>query len=54
MEVLTDKGRGDYATAKEYYDGRNKIAHGGEWEAQFFIPDVAQAMHDLVKRFVRT
>jgi len=51
VEVLTDKGRNDYARAKEYYDGRNTIAHGGDWEAQFVVPNVAQTMHDLVQRF---
>jgi len=53
VEVLTDKGRVDYATAKQYYDGRNRIAHGEDWETQFFVPDVAQTMHHLVRRFVR-
>jgi hypothetical protein len=51
VEVLTDKGRSDYATIKGFYDGRNTIAHGGVWEAQFFVPNVAQNMTDLVQRF---
>lgn len=52
VEVLTDKGRQDYAIIKEYYDGRNTIAHGGVWQAQFFVPSVAQTMNDLLQRFV--
>jgi hypothetical protein len=52
MEVLTDKGRKDYATAKQYYEGRNTIAHGQDWEVQFFLPAVAQNMHELVQRWV--
>ncbi|MDP4022393.1 hypothetical protein Q8W71_07150 [Methylobacterium sp. NEAU 140] len=54
VEVLTDKGRGDYATSKQYYEGRNAIAHGAIWEAQFFVPDVARTMHHLANRFVTT
>lgn len=52
LEVLTDKGRQDYATSKQYYDGRNTIAHGSDWEAQFFIPNVAQTLHEMVARFM--
>lgn len=52
VEVLTDKGRQDYAAIKEYYDDRNKIAHGGVWQAQYFVPNVAQTMNDLLQRFV--
>ncbi len=48
VEVLTDKGRVDYATAKQHYDGRNRIAHDEDWKVQFFVPDVAQTMHHLV------
>jgi hypothetical protein len=51
VEVLTDQGRQDYAAIKEYYDGRNDIAHGGVWEAQFFVPSVAQSMSDQVRQF---
>jgi hypothetical protein len=51
VEVLTDKGQQHYAEIKEYYDGRNDIAHGGVWEAQFFVPSVAQSMSDLVRQF---
>lgn len=51
VEVLTDKGRQDYATIKGYYDGRNAIAHGGTWNAQFFVPQIAQTMSDLAQRF---
>jgi len=51
VEVLTDKGRQDYRTVKEYYEGRNTIAHGGMWQAQFVVPNVAQTMNDLVQRF---
>lgn len=51
VEVLTDKGRQHYAAIKEYYDGRNDIAHGGVWEAQFLVPNVAQSMSDLVRQF---
>jgi hypothetical protein len=52
VEILTDKGRQDYAIAKQYYDGRNTIAHGGILQDQFFVPSIAQTMHDLVERFV--
>jgi hypothetical protein len=54
VEVLTDKGRRDYAAIREYYDGRNTIAHGGVWEAQFFVPNVAQSMNDVSQRFVKS
>jgi hypothetical protein len=54
VEVLTDKGRQDYATIREYYDGRNTIAYGGVWQAQFFVPNVAQTMNDVLQRFVTT
>jgi hypothetical protein len=54
VEVLTDKGRNDYAKTKEYYDGRNTIAHGRDWEEQFFVPTVAQNMDEIVQRFVTT
>jgi hypothetical protein len=52
VEVLTDKGHRDYAMIREYYEGRNTIAHGGVWQAQFFVPHIAQTMHDLFNRFV--
>jgi hypothetical protein len=52
MEVLTDKGRNDYAAAREYYEGRNTIAHGQDWEAQFFLPNVAQKMDEIAQRWV--
>jgi hypothetical protein len=51
VEVLTEKGRQDYTTIKDYYGGRNTIAHGGVWQVQFFIPNVAQTMNDLLQRF---
>jgi hypothetical protein len=53
MEVLTDKGRNDYATAKQYYEGRNTIAHGQDWEVQFFLPTVAQVMDEIAQRWMR-
>jgi hypothetical protein len=53
MEVLTDKGRNDYATARQYYEGRNTIAHGQDWEVQFFLPTVAQNMDEIAQRWVR-
>jgi len=54
VEVLTDKGRPDYATIKRYYDGRNTIAHGRVWDEEFSVPAVAQDMTGLVGRFART
>jgi hypothetical protein len=51
VEVLTDKGRQDYATVRRYYEGRNTIAHGQVWDEQFSVPAVAQDMTDLVGRF---
>jgi hypothetical protein len=54
VEILTDKGRPDYAVIKRYYDGRNTIAHGRGWDEQFWVPTVAQDMADLVGRFART
>ncbi len=54
VEVLTDKGRTDYAQIKQYYDERNKIAHGGVWQSQFYIPNVAQTMTDIVTQFTVT
>ncbi len=53
VEILTDKGRPDYATIKRYYDGRNTIAHGRVWDEEFSVPAVAQDMTDLVGRFAR-
>ena len=53
-EVLLDKGRQDYATIKGYYDGRNTIAHGGFWDEQFFVPNVAMEMDAIVQRFSTT
>jgi hypothetical protein len=50
-EVLMDKGRQDYATVKEYYEGRNAIAHGGALLDQVLVPSVAQTMAELVQRF---
>jgi len=51
VEVLTDKSRGNYQTVKEYYDGRNEVAHGGTWEEQFVIPAVAQRMEEICGLF---
>ena len=51
VEVLTDKGRTDYARAKEFYDGRTSLLTR-LLAVQFFLPDVAQRMHDMVRRFV--
>jgi hypothetical protein len=51
VEVLTDKGGQDYAAIQDYYRGRNTIAHGGAWQAQFFIPDIAETMNGLLLRF---
>src|SRR5262245_33904012 len=51
VEVLTDKSRQDYATIKEYYDGRNDVAHGGIWSEQFFIPAIAQTMDRICATF---
>ena len=52
VEVLTDKSKHDYATIKTCYEGRNTIAHGGEWEVEFFVPNVAQTMNDVSQRLV--
>jgi hypothetical protein len=54
VEVLTDKGRPDYAAIKRYYDGCNTIAHGRVWDEEFSVPAVAQDMTGLVGRFART
>lgn len=51
VEVLTDKSRADYATIKEYYDGRNEVAHGGTWSEQFVIPAIARRMDALCGLF---
>jgi hypothetical protein len=51
VEVLTDKSRADYATVKEYYDGRNEVAHGGVWSEQFVIRAVAQRMEAICHSF---
>ena len=51
VEVVTDKSRNDYETIQEYYKGRNRIAHGGEYSEQFLIPEVAQRMHDISTSF---
>jgi len=53
VEILTDKGRPDYAAIKRYYDGRNTIAHGRVWDEQFSVRAVAQDMAGLVSRFAR-
>lgn len=51
VEVLVDKGRSDYAVIKEYYIGRNAIAHGGFWSVQFFVPQVAVTLDEITGRF---
>jgi hypothetical protein len=53
VEVLGDKGHNDYATTKQYYEGRNTIAHGEDWTVQFFLPTVAQNMDEIAQRWVR-
>ncbi|WP_375462469.1 hypothetical protein [uncultured Methylobacterium sp.] len=50
--MLADKGHADCASARTCYDGRNTIAHGADWETPFFVPSVAQDMHDRVGRFI--
>lgn len=47
IELLVDEGGPDYALAKLYYAGRNTIAHGIEWDAQFFVPDIAARLTDV-------
>ncbi|MCK1390110.1 hypothetical protein [Bradyrhizobium sp. 1] len=51
VEILIDKSRSEYATVKAYYEGRNKVAHGGIWEEQFVIPAIATTMELLVQTF---
>jgi hypothetical protein len=54
VEVLTDKSRTDYRDVKEFYEARNRIAHGDELEDQFVVPAVAQQMDAIVLNFVMT
>jgi hypothetical protein len=54
VEVLTDKSRTDYRAIRHFYDVRNRIAHGGEWEDEFVVQAVAQQMHDFSSRFALT
>jgi hypothetical protein len=51
IEVLIDKSTHPYAHVKEYYDGRNEIAHGGVWAEQFVIPNIAIAMEKIIASF---
>ncbi|NEU95973.1 hypothetical protein [Bradyrhizobium uaiense] len=54
VEILMDKSSSDYATVKSYYDGRNKVAHGGVWDEQFVIPSIASTMETLMHGFPTT
>ena len=51
VEILTDKSLAPYATIKNYYDGRNEVAHGGVWSEQFFVPAIAQTMEVFCQGF---
>jgi len=51
VRILMDKTRNDYANVQSYYNGRNKVAHGGEWTEEFFIPTIAQQMATLCSSF---
>ncbi|MFZ0507289.1 MAG: hypothetical protein WAM29_04140 [Methylocella sp.] len=51
VEVLTEKSLRHYAIVKEYYDGRNSVAHGGIWSEQFLIPEIAQMIENICKSF---
>lgn len=51
VEILMDKSRHQYQTIKSYYDGRNKVAHGGVWEEQFVLPVIADMMENLAQNF---
>jgi hypothetical protein len=50
-EVITDKSRHDYEVIKNYYDGRNAIAHGGIHAEQFVIPEIAANMDNISSSF---
>jgi hypothetical protein len=51
VEVLIDKSLNPYATIKDFYKGRNAVAHGGIWEEQLFIPTVAATMESICNSF---
>lgn len=51
LEVLIDKSRNEYGIIKSYYEGRNRIAHGGIHSEQFFIPEVASKMENIAAAF---
>ena len=51
VEILIDKSGPRYANVKSYYDGRNKVAHGGVWDEQFVIPAIAAEMEALAQAF---
>jgi hypothetical protein len=54
VEILIDKSRTEYSKVKSYYEGRNKVAHGGVWDEQFVIPAIASAMENLTQTFPTT
>jgi hypothetical protein len=51
IEVLIDKSLRQYGIIRDYYRGRNDIAHGGIWNEQFLIPNIAQAMETITGAF---
>jgi hypothetical protein len=50
-EIISDKSRNEYETIDNYYNGRNRIAHGGIHSEQFFIPEIAQRMDAISTSF---
>lgn len=51
VEVIVDKTQHDYEIILKFYGGRNSIAHGGTYNVNFFIPDVASEMERICRLF---
>jgi hypothetical protein len=51
VKNLMDKSLHQYGIIKEYYRGRNDIAHGRISNEQFLIPNVAQTMETVTGVF---
>ena len=54
FEVLTDKSKPEFRQVKEFYESRNRIAHGEELEKPFIVESIAEQMDKIVTNFVVT
>lgn len=52
--LLLQKGRKEYNDVREFYKGRNDIAHGSQYDEPFVIQVVARRMTQITQAFVTT